>query len=138
MTVRVFVLLVVLAGCGRKDEERAPAAVAKGPHPDELPVMLNSEPPFRYPPSLYDRKIQANVLLRLYIDINGTVRPESTVIAQSSGYALLDTAAIRGAEELRFVPAKTNGAAQGASVFFPVYFRHPEARALPGDTILHR
>jgi hypothetical protein len=26
----------------------------------------------------------------------------------------------------------------GVSILFPVYFRHPEAHALPGDTILNK
>ena len=34
--------------------------------PDVLPVMLNKELPFRYPPALYAEKAQGNVTLRLY------------------------------------------------------------------------
>ena len=39
--------------------------------PDEMPRMLNTELPFRYPPALYARKVQGNVTLRLYIDRDG-------------------------------------------------------------------
>ena len=40
--------------------------------------MINSELPFRYPPALYARKVQGNVTLRLHVDRNGAVRPDST------------------------------------------------------------
>ena len=104
--------------------------------PDELPQMVNKEPPFRYPAALYARKVQGNVLLHLYIDRDGAVIPDSTRIEESSGYASLDSAAIKGSQELRFVPAKLHGEPMAVSLQFPVYFRHPEAAPLPGDTIL--
>ena len=34
--------------------------------PDELPVPVSANLPFRYPPSLYARKVQGNALPRLY------------------------------------------------------------------------
>jgi len=104
--------------------------------PDELPQMVNKEPPFRYPAALYARKVQGNVLLHLYIDRDGAVIPDSTRVEESSGYASLDSAAIKGSQELRFVPAKLHGEPMAVSLQFPVYFRHPEAAPLPGDTIL--
>ena len=109
-----------------------------GPRPDVLPVMLNKELPFRYPPSLYSKKVQANVTLRVYIDKEGQIVGDSTHVAESSGYAALDSAAVRGSTDLRFIPAKTRGQAVPVSILFPVYFRHPEAPPLPGDTILKK
>jgi TonB family protein len=109
-----------------------------GPRPDVLPVMLNKELPFRYPPSLYAKKVQANVTLRVFIDKEGSIVSESTHVAESSGYAPLDSAAVRGSNELRFIPAKTRGQAVPVSILFPVYFRHPDAPPLPGDTILKK
>jgi len=108
------------------------------PRPDEHPVMVNAELPFRYPPALYVRRVQGNVTLRMYIDRDGRVLPESTRVEESSGYAPLDSAAIKGSQELYFIPAKLHGEPIGVSVLFPVYFRHPEATPLPGDTILAR
>jgi protein TonB len=109
-----------------------------GPRPDVLPVMLNKELPFRYPTSLYSQKVQANVTLRVFIDQEGQIVPESTHVAESSGYAPLDSAAVRGSSDLRFIPAKTRGQAVPVSILFPVYFRHPDAPPLPGDTILRK
>jgi len=104
--------------------------------PDELPVMLNMEPPFRYPVSLYARRVQGNVTLRVFIDRDGRVRPESTRVAESSGYTSLDSAAVIGSQELRFTPAKHHGEPMAVSILFPVFFRHPQASPLPGDTVL--
>jgi periplasmic protein TonB len=107
-------------------------------HPDEEPKVLNTELPFRYPAALYARRIQGNVTLRLHVDTTGQVRADSTRIEESSGYAALDSAAVKGSLDLRFVPAKLHGDPIATTVLFPVYFRHPEAHALPGDTILNK
>jgi len=105
--------------------------------PDELPALATTELPFKYPAALYARKVQGNVTLKLFIDRDGRVRPDSTRVAEPSGFAALDSAAIAGASDLRFVPAKLRGKPTAFSILFPVYFRHPEARPLPGDTILN-
>ena len=104
--------------------------------PDEAPVVVNSELPFRYPAALYTRKVQGNVTLRLFIDTDGRVRADSTRVEESSGYPALDSAAVVGSQDLQFIPAKLHGEAMGVAVLFPVYFRHPEAPPLPGDTVL--
>src|SRR5260221_4794876 len=109
-----------------------------GARPDILPVMLNKDVPFRYPTSLYAKKVQANVTLRVFIDKEGQVVSESTKVAESSGIPSLDSAAVKGSSELRFIPAKTRGEPVPVSILFPVYFRHPEAPPLPGDTILRK
>ena len=100
--------------------------------------MVNRELPFHYPPALFARKVQGNVTLRLYIDRDGRVHPESTRVMESSGYASFDSAAIKGSQELQFVPAKTRGEPQPVAIMFPVFFRYPGAPPLPGDTILKR
>jgi TonB family protein len=117
---------------------RAIASVFGADRPDEPPVMVNKELPFRYPAPLYARRIQANVMLRLYIDRDGRVIADSTRVEESSGHGSLDSAAVKGSQELYFIPAKLHGEPLAVSVLFPVYFRHPEAPPLPGDTILGR
>lgn len=130
-----LMLVAIVAGCQRDGSESFSGI---GPRPDVLPVMLNKELPFRYPPSLYTRKVQANVTLRVFIDKEGSIVPESTHVAETSGFAPMDSAAVKGSNELRFIPAKTRGQAVPVSILFPVYFRHPEAPPLPGDTILRK
>lgn len=132
-------VLVVAAGCGQRDvTPRVPAPPNQGPRPDEMPQLLNNALPFRYPPALYARKVQGNVTLRLFIDRDGRVEPDSTRVDVASGYPLLDSAAVAGAGDLRFVPAKLHGEPMAMSILFPIRFRHPEAPPLPGDTVVGR
>lgn len=132
--------LASAAGCMEKDttQKMAQAFQARAAHPDEVPRVLNTDLPFRYPAALYARRVQGNVTLRLFVDTTGQVRADSTRIEESSGFAALDSAAVKGSQELRFVPAKLRGTPLAATLLFPVYFRHPEAHALPGDTILNQ
>ena len=131
------ILLALGAACVDKDDaKKMIEALQSSLAPDSLPVMLNLELPFKYPPELYAQKVQGNVTLRIHIDTTGAVRPESTTVLESSGYAALDSAAVTGARVLRFKPAFAKGAPLAISVLFPVYFRHPEASPLPGDTVL--
>ena len=131
--------LLCLAGCGERGTKRVVQAFEVGAiHPDEEPKVLNTELPFRYPAALYARRVQGNVTLRLRIDTTGQVNADSTRIEESSGFVSLDSAAVKGSLDLRFVPAKLHGDPVAWTVLFPVYFRHPEAHALPGDTILNK
>jgi TonB family protein len=136
-TVVIAMAGVLTIGCS-KGSNADQQFSGVGARPDILPVMLNKDLPFRYPASLYAKKVQANVTLRVFIDKEGQVVAESTHVAESSGYPSLDSAAVRGSGELRFIPAKTRGEAVPVSILFPVYFRHPEAAPLPGDTILKK
>jgi hypothetical protein len=56
---------------------------------------------------------------------------------QTSGYPLLDSAAVHGAPELHFKPAMTKGKPVAVTITLPVYFRYPGAPPLPGDTVLN-
>ena len=128
---------LMLVGCNKGSDADQPFS-GVGARPDILPVMLNKDLPFRYPVSLYAKKVQANVTLRVFIDKEGQVVAESTHVAETSGIPSLDSAAVKGSGELRFIPAKTRGEAVPVSILFPVYFRHPDAEPLPGDTILRK
>lgn len=135
----ILLLLLAPTACTDKRavQKMAQAFQRGAARPDEAPKVLNTELPFRYPAMLYARKVQGNVTLRLYIDITGQARADSTRIEESSGYAALDSAAVKGSQELKFIPARLHGEPLATTVLFPVYFRHPEAHALPGDTILN-
>jgi len=124
--------LIGIVAC--KDAPRV--AIGGADRPDEPPVMVNTELPFRYPAPLYVRRVQGNVMLRLFVDKDGRIIPDSTRVEESSGYSSLDSAAVKGSQDLYFIPAKLHGEPMAVSVLFPVYFRHPEAAPLPGDTVL--
>jgi len=136
----IAALLLVTGGCSRDGKHGSgPFTLAHSRGQlDELPTLINPELPFRYPAALYARRVQGNVTLRLFIDRAGWVRPESTRVEEPSGYAALDSAAVAASRALQFSPAKRDGAPVAVSVLFPVLFRHPEAGALPGDSILQK
>jgi TonB family protein len=102
------------------------------------PVMLNKELPFRYPPALYAQKVQGNVTLRIFIDRDGQIVADSTRVAETSGFNALDSAAMKGSRDLRFEPAKTAGLPVPVSILLPVFFRHPDAPPLAGDSVIKR
>src|SRR5688572_10052785 len=138
--ISLLVTALALAAC--MDVETTQKALesmgASGPRPDVMPGMLNETLPFRYPPALFAQKVQGNVTLRIFIDSTGTVLSDSTSVEETSGYAGLDSAAVKGAEALRYQPAMLGGNPIGVSILLPVYFRHPEMPPLPGDTLLNR
>ena len=130
-------LLAGATGCiDKQDAKKMIEALQSSAVPDSLPVMQNTELPFKYPPELYAKRVQGNVTLGIHIDTPGRVVPESTSVIEGSGYPALDSAATTGARVLRFRPAITKGTPLAISVLFPVYFRHPDASPLPGDTVL--
>jgi TonB family protein len=96
------------------------------------------ELPFRYPPALYAQKVQGNVTLRIYIDSNGAIIADSTRVAETSGFSALDSAAMKGSRDLKFEAAKTRGQPVPVSILLPVFFRHPDAPPLAGDSVIKR
>jgi TonB family protein len=132
-----LVAAVMAAGCNKGDGSGLPFQTV-GRQPDVAPVMLNKELPFRYPPALYAQKVQGNVTLRIFIDRDGAIVADSTRIAETSGFTALDSAAMKGSRDLKFEPAKTQGQPVPVSILLPVFFRHPDAPPLAGDSIIVR
>lgn len=126
--------LAAALGCG----DRSVGTVALGDHQppeespaDQPPVAINPVTPMVYPPALLEQGIEGRVLLRLFVDARGNLIPDSTRLAESSGYPALDSAALSGARELRFSPALRNGRAVAAPFLQPVHFRHPRSKSDP-------
>jgi len=129
-------ITIMVVACSNSGNSSDTALVR--PLPDEKPVMVNRDIPFHYPGALYAQKRQGNVTLRLFVDSTGQTVPESTRVEERSEYPAFDSAAVAGARDLRFIPAKFRGEPMGMTILFPVYFRHPEAPALPGDSVLKK
>ena len=135
----VLVSSVVLGGAAGCADNETSQKVAQAfqpglPAPDEVPRMLNTELPFRYPAALYARKVQGNVTLRLRIDRDGQVSPDSTRIDESSGHVALDSAALAGTGALRFEPARHDGKPVTKWVLLPVEFNTAADSAARADT----
>src|SRR6476646_3247521 len=133
----LLLLLVGAGGCKKGEGSNLPFQTV-GRQPDVAPVMLNKELPFRYPPALYAQKVQGNVTLRIFIDREGAIVADSTRIAETSGFTALDSAAMKGSRDLKFEPAKTRSQPVPVSILLPVFFRHPDAPPLSGDSIIKR
>ena len=126
--------LLILVACGgnpapASDPPDASAAATRGFEP---PVALNAEPPVRYPPALFDQKVEGTVVLRLFIDETGEVVADSTRVAEGSGYDELDSAAVAAVPDLRFAPARRNGTPVATTFLQPVHFRHPDGASPQG------
>ena len=128
-----FAALALPACVTKDDAKKAIDALsdAKGvAMPDQLPVMQNTKVPFHYPDALVASAARDSVVLRIFIDSLGAVRPESTRLEQKSHYPLLDTAALNGAKDLVFTPARRQGHPMAVSIKLPVQFNPPPP--LPG------
>jgi TonB family protein len=134
-----LVALLAAAGCMETGSRGiAERLGGRQTRPDVAPVMVNEETPFRYPPALWAQRIQGNVTLRVLVDSLGRPTPDSTTIVESSGIAALDSAALAGAGNLRFRPAMSHNAPVSVALLLPVFFRHPAAPPLPGDSAIKR
>jgi len=125
------VLLTLAAACGGGSD----AANGGSPPPPEFepPVPVDGDPPVQYPPDLYDRGVAGDVVLRVFVDSNGVVVPDSTIqVTTSSTYPRMDTAALSGVRALRYAPAKRHGLPVATWFLQPVQFRPPDASAGPG------
>ncbi len=122
------VVALLLTGCSSPDGDtvRLPEnpTARRG---DEPPVLINRESPVEYPPALFARGIEGKVVLRLHADTAGRLAPDSTRIAESSGYPAMDSAVLAAVGTFRFAPALKNGGPVAATFLQPVHFRHPQA-----------
>ena len=133
MSRRILLAVITLAACQRKDDGTVRLVDHNAAPPvtpaEEPPVAINPVSPVRYPPALLEQGIEGRVLLRLYVDSAGRVIPDSTRVAESSGYPALDSAAVVGSPELRFSPALLQGRPIAAPFLQPVQFRNPRSRS---------
>lgn len=85
------------------------------------PLILAKVDPV-YPSAARQAGLEGTVILRIQILANG--RPGDIAVARSTGYAVLDEAAITAVGKWRFVPAKdrTSGRAVACTTILPVSF----------------
>jgi TonB family protein len=125
--------LLAASGCGEVKQTWDRLRGAE--EPVELPALLTTELPFRYPPTLFTQQVPGDVTLRLYIDSLGLVVPESTQVAEPAAHPGFDSAAVEGASRLVFRPARRGERRIGYMVLFPIKFRvPPNTPPLAGDT----
>ena len=123
---------LVALGCTANPPPVSEQAGSEEPRGFEAPIVTNAASPVAYPVDLYEQGIEGTVILRLYADEGGTILPESTRVAEGSGYPPLDSAAVAGVTAMRFAPARRDGTPVATSFLQPVHFRRPD-RTTPGD-----
>ena len=111
--IRPLVPLALLAALPLAGCEREPVV--------ETPPRQLTASSFQYPEDLWDAGVEGETVLRLFVTPAGTV--DSTRIERPSGQAAFDRAAVEGARDLRFAPARRGQEAVGAWVLLPVQFR---------------
>ncbi len=122
---------LLVAACSRHDEAmvRLPAeSPGAAPAPDGPPVALDAESPVSYPPSLLAQGVEGTVVLHLFADAKGGIVPESTRIAESSGYPAFDSAAVSAVPQFHYAPAVRDGTPVATTFLQPVQFRNPQGR----------
>ncbi|MDE2663631.1 MAG: energy transducer TonB [Gemmatimonadota bacterium] len=92
-----------------------------------MPV-LESAPSraFPYPAEALEEGAGGEILLRIRITAAGRV--DSVAVATSSGHAVLDSAAVEGARDLRYRPARHGGAPTAIWATLPVSYPVPASR----------
>jgi TonB family protein len=109
----------------RADDPATAASSSRADGPRTAPTLANASEVARaikdfYPPVLKAAGIGGTVLVAVAVDERGIVTERS--VSSSSGSRLLDEAALRVAERMRFVPATTGGNPVRARAVVPIVF----------------
>jgi protein TonB len=83
------------------------------------PVVIQNTPP-HYPDLARRKGWEGRAIIRVEVSAEG--RPVSTSIAKSSGYGILDQAALRAVKSWRFQPRAISGIPAAGTVEVPVNF----------------
>lgn len=113
----VIIPLVCGVGCA---EQPSPAR-------DLVPATLTGEPAIPFPPDLFAKRVEGEVMLYLVVDSTGTALRDSTRVAKSSGRAAFDAAALEAAAGLHFKPATRGGIPVTAPIQVPIRFTLPDS-----------
>lgn len=89
-----------------------------------VPVLENERLPFRYPEAAWRERIGGETKLRIHITREGTV--DSAYVVKSSGHPALDSAALAGARQLRYRPARRGEEPVAVWAVLPVRYPMPE------------
>ncbi len=86
----------------------------------ERPVPLYGEVPIDYPMDLWEADVEGETLLRVRVTDSGGV--DSVEVLEASGYPAFDSAAVRGARQLQYRPARRRGRRITVWATVPVQF----------------
>jgi TonB family protein len=108
-------------------------AKPSSPANDLVPATLSAQPAIPYPPELYAKRVEGEVLLYLVVDSAGAALRDSTRVVKSSGQAAFDAAALDAVPGLHFVAARRGTASVTAPIQIPIRFALPDSIKHPRD-----
>ncbi len=103
---------------GKKSEQKTEASTAAEPPRFDAEYLHNPSP--EYPALSRRRGEQGRVLLKVSVNAKGEA--EKLLLDTSSGYELLDKAAMEAVKNWKFVPAKSSHQSVAGSVIVPIRF----------------
>lgn len=107
----ILAAVIMLAACGGQVQTN-----------EEPPALIPGSRPFEYPPGdLWERQTEGETMLLVHVTERGDV--DSVTVDVSSGIDQFDSAAVRGAWQLRFSPARQADRRVPAWTRVPVRFR---------------
>lgn len=115
----VLSTVVFLKLARRPAGERTVEALTEQALPKVMPQVLHRVKP-EYPPQAREKGWEGRVILNVTVDTMGMVRRVEVV--RSSGYAVLDSAAIAAVKQWRFSPAREDGRPVEATLLIPFQF----------------
>lgn len=106
------------------------ASACAGDGEIEQPAPLYGEMPIDYPLRLWDQDMEGETLLRVRVTDVGQV--DSVEVLESSGHPAFDSAAVAGAKDMKFRPARRDGKRIEVWAQVPVHFsKRPRPDTLP-------
>jgi TonB family protein len=124
---RLMMAMLLLGACAGESGAGADEDVTP-------PIPLTAQRDIPFPPDLFMRGIEGEVLLYVVVDSSGAVIRDSTRIAKSSGQVEFDAAAMAAAPALQFTPAARNGVPIIHPIQVPIRFTIPDSLRVPEDT----
>jgi TonB family protein len=95
------------------------------------PELLTLDSPFHYPIQLWDDGVEGETIIMVQVTDMGGV--DSVYVLESSGQPAFDSAAVSGARELRFAPARRDERRVTSWARLPVRFHRNGDAVRPGS-----
>ena len=75
--------------------------------PEQDPAHMVTQP--LYPPGSVERREEGSIILKFVVSANGSVKPGTIQVEESTGFPELDASAVQEARSWRFLPGMENG-----------------------------
>jgi TonB family protein len=98
----------------------------------EDPLPMPDPSPIEYPIALWDERVEGETEVMIHVNEFGDV--DSVFVSKPSGHAEFDTAAVRGARQLRFTPGRRGDRRVAMWTRMPIRFSQDSTAAIGEPT----